>query len=238
MDCDNEGYCEYKVEYMDGSYSRGNIAEDIMTFAGLQTHSFRVLFGCGFNNSETSGERYPGIVGLQNSKRSLIQQLDEKFFSYCYDTKNGGSLRIGWWSARLLGRSTPLVENNDGIYIVKLDDIMVNNEPLNMPWYVFEHISGKLSGVEIDSGASITHLHHKAFDALLHTVVAYLHQKGKRLSLKMRLYCWDNLPGGVRDPSLPSISFMFRDLKSHSMIRLGVRMKEILVWRLFDVSTL
>ncbi|KAE9445090.1 hypothetical protein C3L33_23013, partial [Rhododendron williamsianum] len=219
MTCDDDDYCEYEVNYEDGSYSRGNIAEEIMTVASTHSTSrIDVLFGCGFNNSETSGRNYPSVVGLQNTKRSLLGQIGAKAFSYCHDDKNNGAIQIGKNNARLWGWKTALEENSEGLYLVKFKDILVNNKTLNMPSYVFGHEDDypETTGVMIDSGSEITHLHFMAFDALLTKIIAHMNNKGKRMSRWNGLYCWDN-PGGVLDPSLAEIRFVFVDLA----LRLG-----------------
>ncbi|KAF7148018.1 hypothetical protein RHSIM_Rhsim03G0037400 [Rhododendron simsii] len=219
MTCDDDDYCEYEVNYEDGSYSRGNIAEEIMTVASTHSTSrIAVLFGCGFNNSETSGRNYPSMVGLQNTKRSLLGQVGAKAFSYCHDNKNNGAIQIGRYNARLWGRKTALLPNSEGLYLVDFKDIMVNKRTLDMPSYVFGHEDNypETTGVMIDSGTAITQLHSMAFEALLTKIIAHMNNKGKRMSRWNSLYCWDN-PGGVLDPSLPEILFVFVDLS----LRLG-----------------
>ncbi|KAE9465835.1 hypothetical protein C3L33_02254, partial [Rhododendron williamsianum] len=101
-----------------------------------------------------------------------------------------------------------------------------NPNGLNMPYYVFEHVIGnpgdETSGVVIDSGAGVTHLHPTAFDALFAKISAHMEKKGKSMSYRWGLYCWDN-PGGVRDPSLPTISFIFLILSLDSVPMRGVK---------------
>ncbi|KAH7853554.1 hypothetical protein Vadar_003915 [Vaccinium darrowii] len=132
--CDEDYNCEYFVRYRDRSTSRNNIAEEIIMVVNRRSKPrIPLLFGCGFDDNDTTGENFPSVVGLKNSQRSLIGQLEYAAFSYCHDMKNNASVEVGRESARLWGSSTPLVPNYEGFYQVRHVDIMVNKEGLNMP---------------------------------------------------------------------------------------------------------
>ncbi|KAI9174917.1 hypothetical protein LWI28_024561 [Acer negundo] len=132
--------CRYYIEYVDGSYSEGDIATETFTFldTGATTsnngkYSFdisykNIIFGCGLNNSESFVS--PGIVGLSNRRSSLIGQFGFRPFSYCVpdDSKFQGQMRFGS-AAKISGPTTKLAPNQAGLYYFQnVDGLYVNNE--------------------------------------------------------------------------------------------------------------
>ncbi|TYG59092.1 hypothetical protein ES288_D08G274700v1 [Gossypium darwinii] len=81
--------CIYSVTYGDNSFSKGDIAYDILTLGSTTGQAVALpdtIIGCGNNNAGTFSGKASGIIGLGGGEISLINQLGSPIngkFSYC-----------------------------------------------------------------------------------------------------------------------------------------------------------
>ncbi|KAF7147545.1 hypothetical protein RHSIM_Rhsim03G0266900 [Rhododendron simsii] len=209
LSCRPDGVCSYDMTYMDGSFSRGTIATETLTFEGSGFMGSITLqyiyFGCGTNNKMTSNRPFPGIVGLGRHDLSLIAQKRYPSFSYC-TTKDPSGYVQGWIhfgsASKLFGPSTPLLDNpTSNYYHLSFQGISVEGQELTLPKIVFDE------GFIIDSGAAFTNLHTDAFDKLTDAVKKLMPDEEVWTRDKFEL-CYDN-PYRV-----PEIKLKFKDMIS------------------------
>ncbi|KAK0575027.1 hypothetical protein LWI29_032803 [Acer saccharum] len=100
------GKCGYKVNYADGSYTKGTLMLETLTFGLMRIHN--MAMGCGHNN-QGSFNVIAGLLGLGGRRMSFVNQIPEigGAFSYClpsYSILSPGWLRFG----RGLGGAFPV----------------------------------------------------------------------------------------------------------------------------------
>lgn len=91
--------CGYSYEYADSSVSKGVLAEERMSFGGIESD---IVFGCGHEDLGTFNENDMGVIGLGGGPLSLVSQIGASFggrrrFSQCLvpfhtDPSLGGKL--------------------------------------------------------------------------------------------------------------------------------------------------
>ncbi|KAG5559700.1 hypothetical protein RHGRI_009275 [Rhododendron griersonianum] len=210
LSCRLDGICSYNVSYMDGSFSRGTIATETLTFEGSGFMGSitleNIYFGCGTNNKMTSKIPFPGIVGLGTDDVSLIAQKRYPSFSYCTTKDPNTGVVEGWIhfgsASKLFGPSTPLLANpTNNYYYLSFEGISVEGQELTLPEKVFD------MGFIIDSGAALTHLQTDAFDKLIDAVKKQMPDDEVWTRDEFEL-CYDN-PYRV-----PEIKLKFEDMDS------------------------
>ncbi|EEF35652.1 Aspartic proteinase nepenthesin-1 precursor, putative [Ricinus communis] len=215
--------CKYHEDYLDDSYTEGVISTDIFTFpehiSGFGNYTLRIIFGCGYNNSDPQHFYPPGLVGLTNNKASLVGQMDVDQFSYCVsiDTEQNlkGSMEIRFGlAASISGHSTQLVPNSDGWYIFKnVDGIYVNEfEVEGYPAWVFKYTEGGQGGLTMDTGTTYTELHNSVMDPLIKLLeehITIVPEKDYSNSGFELCYFSDDFLGAT----LPDIELRFTDNK-------------------------
>ncbi|OVA13832.1 Peptidase A1 [Macleaya cordata] len=161
--------CIYHYIYVDGSESMGLVGNEVLTFKssdGSIATLPNVTFGCGFYNKMQAQGHQTGVLGLAAAEVSLIyhQSLSSPKFSYCVgnlsDPSSVGNLILGE-EAYTAGTSTPMEQK--GLYYVKLLDISVGQQRLNIPVGTFELSPEGMGGVYLDSGSKMTFLPMKAY---------------------------------------------------------------------------
>ncbi|KAH0972325.1 hypothetical protein GBA52_024481 [Prunus armeniaca] len=84
-----EEVCHYRVSYGDGSYSKGILATEGVTFGsttGQPVSLPKMIFGCGQDNEGLFNKNGSGMIGLARGSVSLISQMSSSVngkFSYC-----------------------------------------------------------------------------------------------------------------------------------------------------------
>ncbi|XP_027926853.1 aspartyl protease family protein At5g10770-like [Vigna unguiculata] len=167
--CDsNPSSCDYVVNYGDGSYTRGELGFEKLSFGGISVSNF--VFGCGRNNKGLFGGA-SGIMGLGRSELSMISQTNATFggvFSYCLPSiRNGasGSLVMGNQS-EVFKNVTPIAYTRmvpnlqlSTFYILNLTGIDVGGVAL-------QNLSFGNGGVILDSGTVISRLAPSVYNAV------------------------------------------------------------------------
>ncbi|XP_068314901.1 aspartic proteinase CDR1-like [Pyrus communis] len=171
--CPNpNGECKYEINYMDGSFTEGDVATETVTLEddGLSGNiSFQnIIIGCGHSNVDTTaGYPAPGIVGLSRQPSSLVSQIPLHRISYCIPSKDKGnhsSVRFG--SAAVITEEetqTSLLSGQYGLYQLSLEGISIDGTLLNISRSVFDMTADR-GGVFMDSATTFTLL---AFDAFI-----------------------------------------------------------------------
>ncbi|XAR67802.1 Nepenthesin [Bertholletia excelsa] len=153
--------CNYLVSYGDGSYTRGELAQDNLRLGANPVEGF--VFGCGRNNKGLFGGA-SGLMGLGKSDLSMVSQTSRLFgavFSYCLpstEAGTSGSLVFGG-DYSVYKNSTPvtftrMVPNPQlsTFYFLNLTGVSIGGVVLEVPSF------GNGVGVLIDSGTVITRL--------------------------------------------------------------------------------
>ncbi|KAK0575367.1 hypothetical protein LWI29_037939 [Acer saccharum] len=91
------GKCGYEVNYTDGSYTKGTLMLETLTFGQMRIQN--MAMGCGHNN-QGSFNVIAGLLGLGGGRMSFVNQIPETggAFSYCllsYNILSTGWLRFG-----------------------------------------------------------------------------------------------------------------------------------------------
>ncbi|CAL5043096.1 unnamed protein product [Urochloa decumbens] len=207
---DGGAHCGYRVEYGDGSKTRGVYSNDTLTLApGVTVEDFR--FGCG-RDQIGPNDRFDGLIGLGGAPESLVVQTAPVYggaFSYCLPATNGdaGFLTLGTPSAAANTSSgfvfTPMRHLPDDLtsYMVTLAGISVSGRRLDIPASAFR------GGMIIDSGTVVTGLPETAYNAL-------------QRAFRKAMAAYPLLPHGDLDTcynftgfsnvTVPKVSFTFR----------------------------
>ncbi|CAL9098869.1 unnamed protein product [Musa textilis] len=156
--------CHHNYSYADTTYTNGVLGTETFTLGagGDPVAVTGVAFGCGTMNKvgadDSNGlDNSTGIVGMARGPLSLVSQLGEERFSYCFapfgDDKNtplifGKRERAGCIDA-FRQRPSPL-------YYLSLQGITVGAILLPMPNTAFALQSDGTGGFTIDSGTTFT----------------------------------------------------------------------------------
>ncbi|KAK1565481.1 hypothetical protein Q3G72_027654 [Acer saccharum] len=221
--------CHYYIEYVDGSYSKGDIATETFTFLdtgatasnngkySLDISYKNIIFGCGLDNSESFVS--PGIVGLSNRRSSLVGQFGFRPFSYCVpaDSRFQGQMRFGS-AAKISGPTTKLAPNQAGLYYFQnVDGLYVNNEKVEgIPDDVFKFVEGgDAGGLLIDTGSSVSVFPSIAFDPLIEKLKEKMGKEPVRDETENYELCYD-VKYYLRE-ILPAIEIRFKDMIGGSL---------------------
>ncbi|MBA0611896.1 hypothetical protein Godav_012547 [Gossypium davidsonii] len=158
--------CIYSVTYGDNSFSKGDIAYDILTLGSTTGQAVALpdtIIGCGNNNAGTFSGKASGIIGLGGGEISLINQLGSPIngkFSYCLlpMTQIGKSSKMNFGSNAIVSGpgtvSTPLIEKSPTTYyFLTLKAISVGTQRIEFKGSSFGTDEGN---IVIDSGTTLT----------------------------------------------------------------------------------
>ncbi|XP_043700353.1 aspartic proteinase nepenthesin-1-like [Telopea speciosissima] len=163
----------YTIVYAGKSYSKGNLAGEVLTFADDVDYGYvsklpNIIFGCGNDNNFYDGN---GVLGLGPGNLSLVSQLgNQAKFSYCFnnatDPTQVGNLILGY-GAQIDGSTTPMADYSTQYYYITLEGISVGQERLKIPPATFERKPNRGGGgAIIDSGSTFTYLAIDAYNKL------------------------------------------------------------------------
>jgi hypothetical protein len=173
--------CEYKVSYLDRSYSHGDLSTDTLTLnsiVGSPISFSKIVIGCGHQNTltnVTTAGSNSGIIGFGSGPYSLISQLGSSIggkFSYClvplFSKANiSGKLNFGD-AAKVSGHgvvSTRLVQpSTNPSYNAYLDAFSVGDHIIKVNQSSTIYV--KQGNAIIDSGTTITYLSDDVYSKL------------------------------------------------------------------------
>ncbi|PKA65198.1 Protein aspartic protease in guard cell 2 [Apostasia shenzhenica] len=172
----SSGRCRYQVSYGDGSYTRGTLALETLTFDDAVVNN--VAMGCGHRNRGLFVGA-AGILGLGWGPLSFVGQLGGLaggVFAYCLpgDGASGG-LVFGRSAAVPEGAVwVPLLRNAraPSFYYVGLAGLGVGGERLAVAEEEFQMTEDGDGGTVMDTGTAVTRLPAAAYSALRDGYVA------------------------------------------------------------------
>ncbi|KAE9585021.1 hypothetical protein Lal_00018107 [Lupinus albus] len=214
--CGNGGECQYEAQYDSGSFSKGILSTDTISFnsnnGGQMVKYDDTIMGCGYNNVGNFKTMEGGVVGLGGGPLSLASQIGTKIgkkkFSYCllpYDYSQGNSkmkFGVDTQTQRTIVFTTPLViKFPSTYYYLSLESVSINGK-LVKP---FQNVGN----IVIDSGTTLTSLKSDLYDQVEAAIIEVTGSEGvvERDQAKPYKLCYRD--GTVQN--FPLISFYFFD---------------------------
>ncbi|KAK4755541.1 hypothetical protein SAY87_009298 [Trapa incisa] len=213
--CGSSDECLYYQAYLDGPYSKGELAREQLVFEtsddGRVTVS-DVVFGCGHENGKFQDEKFTGVLGLGSRLISVQARLGSAF-SYCIGSLFNPNYRynklILGEGAIMEGDSTPMRVDIDGLYHITLESISFRGKFLEIDNRFFGR-SRRSGNSVVDSGTTITWLEQGAYRALFKEVKNLLDGVLKMVDRKPLRLCYQGSLS--RDlVGFPAVTFHFAD---------------------------
>ncbi|KAG6529755.1 hypothetical protein ZIOFF_011969 [Zingiber officinale] len=209
------GDCRYEVSYSDGSYTRGTLALETLTFGNVAVRD--VAIGCGHSNRGLFVGA-AGLLGLGWGPMSFVGQLGGQAggaFSYCLASRGGGaaaggSLIFGRTSAVPVGAVwVPLTRNlrAPSFYYVRLLGLGVGGWRLPVREDVFRLSEEGEGGVVMDTGTAVTRLPPTAYAALRDAFASATAGLPRAPATSIFDTCYDL--SGYESVRVPTVSFYF-----------------------------
>nr|CAD1821105.1 unnamed protein product [Ananas comosus var. bracteatus] len=216
-----EERCRYEVTYGDGSYTRGVLALETLTFGG-SAEVGDVAIGCGQRNRGLFVGA-AGLLGLGWGPMSLVGQLGGSAggaFSYCLVTRSGASGSSGSTGSLVLGRTAavpvgavwvPLARNPraPSFYYVGVAGLGVGGARLPLLAELFRLGDDGGGGVVMDTGTAVTRLPGAAYAALRDAFAAAAPELPRAPGVSIFDACYDL--SGYQSVRVPTVSFYFAD---------------------------
>ncbi|KAK1285370.1 Aspartic proteinase CDR1 [Acorus calamus] len=177
--CGPDQKCTFLQEYLDGTFTEGELKRDTFAFEGpngATVSGLPLVFGCSHNSIISNPDDWAdgdraGIVGMGRDTLSMATQLGQPAFAYCLLGEPQQSMtsrvQIGA-SPRMWGNSTAMLGGNSTemlgavYYVAMLESISLGAQR------VVDVPSGHQ--VTLDSGTTMTYLEPELFDPVLDTV--------------------------------------------------------------------
>ncbi|XP_061362765.1 protein ASPARTIC PROTEASE IN GUARD CELL 2-like [Gastrolobium bilobum] len=208
----HEGRCRYEVSYGDGSYTKGTLALETLTFG--RTVIRNVAIGCGHRN-QGMFVGAAGLLGLGGGSMSFVGQLGGQTggaFSYCLvsrGTESSGSLEFGREAMPVGAAWVPLIHNPGApsFYYVGLSGLGVGGIRVPIPEDVFRLTELGGGGVVMDTGTAVTRLPTVAYDAFRDAFIAQTTNLPRASGVSIFDTCYDLF--GFVTVRVPTASFYF-----------------------------
>lgn len=203
------GRCGYQVSYGDGSYTKGTLALETLTFGRAMIRN--VAIGCGHRNRGMFIGA-AGLLGLGGGSMSLVGQLGGQTggaFSYCLvsrGTGSSGSLVFGREALPVGAAWVNLIRNPraPSFYYIGLSGVGVGGMQVPLPESIFELGNG---GVVMDTGTAVTRFPTAAYVAFRDAFIAETASLPRAPGVSIFDTCY-NLNGFVA-VRVPTVSFYF-----------------------------
>lgn len=208
----HEGRCRYEVSYGDGSYTKGTLALETLTFG--RTVIRNVAIGCGHSN-QGMFVGAAGLLGLGCGSMSFVGQLGGQTggaFSYCLvsrGTGSSGSLEFGHEAMPVGAAWVPLIHNPraPSFYYVGLSGLGVGGLKVPISEDVFRLNELGDGGVVMDTGTAVTRLPTLAYDAFRDAFIAQTTNLPQASRVSIFDTCYDLY--GFVSVRVPTVSFYF-----------------------------
>lgn len=206
------GRCHYEVSYGDGSYTKGTMALETLTFGRYVVGN--VAIGCGhMNRGMFIGAA--GLLGLGGGSMSLVGQLSGDTggaFSYCLVTRGkaaAGSLEFGRRAMPVGAVWVPLIHNPQAasFYYIGLAGLGVGGVrvPISEDTFGLDELGN--GGVVMDTGTAVTRFPAPAYTAFRDAFLAQTTNLPRATGVSIFDTCY-NLNGFVT-VRVPTVSFYF-----------------------------
>ncbi|XP_052204140.1 protein ASPARTIC PROTEASE IN GUARD CELL 2 [Diospyros lotus] len=209
----HEGRCRYEVLYGDGSYTKGTLALETLTFG--RTAVRNVAIGCGHRN-QGMFVGAAGLLGLGGGSLSFVGQLGGQTggaFSYCLvsrGTSSTGSLDFGQGALPVGAAWVPLLSNPraPSFYFIGLAGLGVGGVRLPIPEDLFRLTETGDGGVVMDTGTAVTRFPVAAYGAFRDAFVSQTASLPRTASgVSIFDTCYDL--NGFVSVRVPTVSFYF-----------------------------
>ncbi|XP_071711764.1 protein ASPARTIC PROTEASE IN GUARD CELL 2-like [Rutidosis leptorrhynchoides] len=206
-------WCQYKVSYGDGSFTKGTLALETLTFGNTIIRN--VAIGCGHRNQGLFVGA-AGLLGIGGGSISLVSQLGGEVggaFSYCLVSRGNdspGSLEFGRESLPSDNVVwVPLLRNPKApsFYYVGLSGLGVGGVQVSIPEPIFKLSDMGHGGVVMDTGTAVTRLPTVAYTTFRDAFVAQTTSLPRAEPVSIFDTCY-NLNGFVT-VRVPTVSFIF-----------------------------
>ncbi|XWS54359.1 hypothetical protein CRYUN_Cryun10bG0083400 [Craigia yunnanensis] len=206
------GRCRYEVMYGDGSYTKGTLALETLTFG--RTVVKNVAIGCGhINRGMFIGAA--GLLGLGGGSMSLLGQLGGQTggaFTYCLvsrGTDESGSLVFGRGAMPVGAAWVPLLRNPrvPSFYYIGLSGLGVGGIRVPVSEDIFQLNELGYGGVVMDTGTAVTRFPTLAYNAFRDAFIAQTGNLPRASGVSIFDTCY-NLSGLI-SVRVPTISFYF-----------------------------
>ncbi|CAH8328915.1 unnamed protein product [Eruca vesicaria subsp. sativa] len=210
----HSGGCRYEVMYGDGSYTKGSLALETLTFG--RTVIRNVAMGCGHRNRGMFIGA-AGLLGIGGGSMSFVGQLTGQTggaFGYCLvsrGTDSTGSLVFGREALPVGASWVPLVRNPraPSFYYVGLKGLGVGGVRISLPDDVFDLTETGDGGVVMDTGTAVTRLPTAAYAAFRDGFKSQTANLPRASGVSIFDTCYD-LSGFV-SVRVPTVSFYFTE---------------------------
>ncbi|KFK39328.1 hypothetical protein AALP_AA3G230300 [Arabis alpina] len=210
----HSGGCRYEVMYGDGSYTKGTLALETLTFG--RTVVRNVAMGCGHRNRGMFIGA-AGLLGLGGGSMSFVGQLTAQTggaFGYCLvsrGTESTGSLVFGREALPVGASWVPLVRNPraPSFYYVGLKGLGVGGVRIPLPGSAFDLTQTGDGGVVMDTGTAVTRLPTAAYAAFRDGFKSQTANLPRASGVSIFDTCYD-LSGFV-SVRVPTVSFYFSE---------------------------
>ncbi|GMI83806.1 hypothetical protein like AT3G20015 [Hibiscus trionum] len=210
--CNTGRSCRYEVSYGDGSYTKGTLALETLTFG--RTAVKNVAIGCGhINRGMFIGAA--GLLGLGGGSMSLVGQLGGQTggaFSYCLvsrGTDASGSLVFGRGEMPVGASWVPLLRNPraPSFYYIGLSGLGVGGIRVAISEDIFELTELGYGGVVMDTGTAVTRFPTSAYNAFRDSFITQTTNLPRASKVSIFDTCY-NLSGFI-SVRVPTVSFYF-----------------------------
>ncbi|KAI4313182.1 hypothetical protein L6164_026180 [Bauhinia variegata] len=208
----NEGRCRYEVSYGDGSYTKGTLALETLTFG--RTVIRNIAIGCGHKN-QGMFVGAAGLLGLGCGSMSFVGQLGGQTggaFSYCLVSRgsgSSGSLEFGREAMPVGAAWVPLIHNlrAQSFYYVGLSGVGIGGLRVPISEDVFRLTELGDGGVVMDTGTAVTRLPTSAYEAFRDAFLAQTTNLPRASGVSIFDTCFDLY--GFVSVRVPTVSFYF-----------------------------
>lgn len=132
--CSSGSVCQYKVSYLDGSFTDGDFSTDTLSVGSSMVDGFQ--FGCGHDN-EGLFNGSDGLIGLDRSSKAFPAQTNSIFgqnFAYCLPSRfsnSAGFIDFGATAAPS-ATQTPLIAVSSSLYVTELTSVSVGDTSISL----------------------------------------------------------------------------------------------------------
>lgn len=206
------GRCRYEVLYGDGSYTKGTLALETLTFGPTTVRN--VAIGCGHRN-QGMFVGAAGLLGLGGGSMSFVGQLGGQTggaFTYCLvsrGTGSTGSLEFGRVALPVGAAWVPLLRNPraQSFYYIGLAGLGVGGMRVPIPEDVFRLTELGDGGVVMDTGTAVTRLPTAAYVAFRDAFITQTASLPRSSGVSIFDTCYDL--NGFVSVRVPTVSFYF-----------------------------